>query len=145
LCFLRRPRPDLDAAIAALDAYAAHLAFEEGREFELAAVERARLQAWSDEPTISGGEALSRFGGILRDGLHHAELEPATETAQPTPQPGDAWAVKDAMSASATVNEVFPDGTLGITRHFGDRKNAVVDAARFVRGRRLVERDGKAV
>jgi hypothetical protein len=76
LCFLRCPRPDLDAAIAALDAYAAHLAFEEGREFELAAVKRRLTNAAHEATSQCCEDALAKELTAIWDGLHHAEEAP---------------------------------------------------------------------
>jgi hypothetical protein len=57
----------------ALLAYAAHLSFEAGRDFELAAVTKACCAALDEAPDFARKDALNAFGVLLNDGLHHAE------------------------------------------------------------------------
>jgi hypothetical protein len=76
----RVPFPAATAArkvAAALLAYSAHLSYEAGRAFELAAVQRAARAAWEEEESPDVVAALHRLGAIFTDGLHHAEPKEA--------------------------------------------------------------------
>jgi hypothetical protein len=60
------------AIVAALVAYSAHLSFEAGQAFELAAVRRAAQSGVGADDAMDG-DAFLRFDEALANGYHHAE------------------------------------------------------------------------
>lgn len=150
---LRLRRAEVEAIHETLLAYAAHLSFEEGKAFEVAAVKRSletKVAHWERGEVEADGQdvraacaakasALADFETHLERGLHYAE-------PVPTPQMGDVWRIGRMVASDAEVRCVHPEtGNLTVAGCYGDRTHKVISAEKFTRNRRLVVRDGKAV